>query len=84
MQVFKAIDKAETRLGFVHHDLRIQNIMEHRADAKPLLPKGFASKSQRRQVGLRASNEPNVFRLPGRTLSAACTCLHPARPVGTR
>eukprot|EP00891_Asterochloris_glomerata_P007374 jgi/Astpho2/7374/Aster-01965 len=64
-QVFTAIDKAETRLGFVHHDLRIQNIMEHRADAKPLLPKGFASKSQRRQVGLRASNEPNVFHLPG-------------------
>ena len=84
MQVFTAIDKAETRLGFVHHDLRIQNIMEHRADAKPLLPKGFASKSQRRQVGLRASNEPNVFRLPGGTLFLACAALNPAGPVGTR
>ncbi|CAL5228490.1 g11635 [Coccomyxa viridis] len=42
-QCFAALDKANKDLGYVHRDMRISNIMEHRTDAEPYLPKGYSS-----------------------------------------
>ncbi|CAK0786003.1 hypothetical protein CVIRNUC_009216 [Coccomyxa viridis] len=42
-QCFAALDKANKELGYVHRDMRISNIMEHRTDGEPYLPSGFSS-----------------------------------------
>jgi len=69
-QVLASLDKAFSKLGFVHADMRISNVMEHHLDAEPMYPKGFTSRKQRKQaVGILTEPKTNTFRIPGALLS---------------
>lgn len=60
------MDKAFQKLGFVHADMRISNVMEHHLDAEPMYPKGFTSRKQRKQaVGVLTEPKTNTFKIPG-------------------
>ena len=52
LQVLTALDRAQRELGFVHGDMRIANIMEHRingASPEPeFLPRGFHAQAKKR------------------------------------
>ncbi|CAL8466107.1 g5643 [Coccomyxa elongata] len=52
-QVFSALDRGNRELGYVHRDMRISNIMEHRPNANLVLPKGFNK------------GKAKAFKLPG-------------------
>ena len=68
LQVLSSLDSAFSKLGFVHADMRISNIMEHHLDAEPMYPKGFASRKQRkRAVGVLTEPKTNRFTIPGET-----------------
>ena len=70
-QVLASLDKAFSKLGFVHADMRISNVMEHHLDAEPMYPKGFTSRKQRKQaVGVLTEPKTNTFKIPGRHLHA--------------
>ncbi|KAK9817000.1 hypothetical protein WJX72_008078 [[Myrmecia] bisecta] len=62
-QVFAALDRANRELGFVHGDMRIANIMEHRPEMETILPKGFAGKSQLKAQ--KHAVRDQMFKLPG-------------------
>lgn len=64
-QVLAALDKAFSKLGFTHADMRISNVMEHQLDAEPMYPKGFSSRKQRKTVGVLTEPKTNTFRIPG-------------------
>ena len=65
-QVLASLDKAFQKLGFVHADMRISNVMEHHLDAEPMYPKGFTSRKQRKQaVGVLTEPKTNTFNIPG-------------------
>lgn len=65
-QVLASLDKAFQKLGFVHADMRISNVMEHHLDAEPMYPKGFTSRKQRKQaVGVLTEPKTNTFKIPG-------------------
>ena len=66
-QVLAALDKAFSKLGFTHADMRISNVMEHHLDAQPMYPKGFASKKQRKTVGVLMEPKTNTFSIPGQS-----------------
>ncbi|KAK9814144.1 hypothetical protein WJX72_001224 [[Myrmecia] bisecta] len=61
-QVCAALNEAFRELGFIHKDLRLANIMEHRPEGggKAVYPKGFVSKQQRQEA-----IDAGVFKLPG-------------------
>ncbi len=54
LQVFSALDRGNRELGYVHRDMRISNIMEHRPNANLVLPKGFNK------------GRAKAFKLPGK------------------
>ena len=60
-----ALDKAFSKLGFTHADMRISNVMEHHLDAQPMYPKGFSSRKQRKTVGVLTEPKTNTFQIPG-------------------
>lgn len=65
-QVLASLDKAFSKLGFVHADMRISNVMEHHLDAEPMYPKGFTSRKQRKKaVGVLTEPKTNTFTIPG-------------------
>lgn len=64
-QVLTSLDRAFTKLGFTHADMRISNVMEHHLDAEPMYPKGFTSRKQRKAVGVLTEPKVNNFNLPG-------------------
>ncbi|KAL3152933.1 hypothetical protein ABBQ38_012235 [Trebouxia sp. C0009 RCD-2024] len=57
-QVFGYLDTAWTEIGFTHGDLNCANVMEHRGDAEPYLPKGFSDSDDK-------ANKTPLFKLPG-------------------
>lgn len=65
VQVLGAMDMAESRLGFIHNDMRIANVMEHHKDAMSMPPKGYASKKQQKEYR-KHMKQPNVFKLAGK------------------
>lgn len=65
LQVLAALDRAFSKLGFTHADMRISNVMEHSSDAQPMYPKGFASRKQRKTVGVLTEPKTNTFQIPG-------------------
>lgn len=58
--------------------MRISNVMEHSLDAQPMYPKGFASRKQRKSVGVLTEPKTNTFKIPGerdaKVQSAAALC----------
>ena len=63
-----SLDKAFSKLGFVHADMRISNVMEHHLDAEPIYPKGFTSRKQRKKaVGMLTEPKSNTFTIPGQS-----------------
>lgn len=73
-----ALDRAFSKLGFTHADMRISNVMEHSLEAHPMYPKGFASRKQRKAVGVLTEPKANTFQIPGghnaKLQSAAALC----------
>lgn len=59
-QVFSALDRGNRELGYVHRDMRISNVMEHRPDAKLILPKGYKGKAK--QFKLPGDKRPAVLK----------------------
>ena len=74
-----SLDKAFQKLGFIHADMRISNVMEHHLEAEPMYPKGFTSRKQRKKaVGVLTEPKTNTFTIPGvypPLLEACCQCL---------
>ena len=74
--MFGYLHIAWTEIGFTHGDLNCANVMEHRGDAEPYLPKGFSDSEDK-------ANKAPLFKLPGTTLCSdaqrelknACVCL---------
>ncbi|KAK9840817.1 hypothetical protein WJX81_006835 [Elliptochloris bilobata] len=69
-QVFSSLDRAYLALGYVHRDMRISNIMEHRGST-PYIPKGYKKedkkkkKNQKPVMLLRGDSRPRelVFKI---------------------
>lgn len=79
VQVLTALDRADRELGFVHGDMRIANIMEHRPSREnkdpEFLPRGYhvagSKRSSRKRAEEAAADAPAIltsedkFHLPG-------------------
>lgn len=61
-QILTALDRADRELGFMHGDMRIANIMEHRPDEEgnddeANVPRGFRAKGKKHGAEKRAIAE---------------------------
>ena len=68
LQTLAALDRAFQKLGFIHKDMRVSNVMEHHLDAEPLYPKGFGQRQKKHAVGVLTGPKKNTFSIPGELL----------------
>ena len=69
LQTLSTLDNAFSKLGFVHHDMRISNVMEHHLEAQPLYPKGFGQRQKKHAVGVLTGPNSNKFQIPGKVIA---------------
>lgn len=65
LQTLAALDRAFQKLGFLHKDMRVSNVMEHHLDAEPLYPKGYGQRQKKHAVGVLTGPKKNTFTIPG-------------------
>lgn len=66
MQTLSTLDNAFNKLGFIHNDMRVSNVMEHHLEAQPLYPRGFGQRQKKHAVGVLTGPKSNTFDIPGK------------------